>query len=192
MPHLVYVTHPQVVIDPAIPVPEWSLSEQGRARTRMACEQPWLRDVASIVASVERKAIETAEILARSCGLSVETLPNLEENDRSATGYLPSYEFERVANAFFANPDLSVRGWERAVDAQARVSAQVEKILREKRGAICMVGHGGVGTLLYCHLCQLPIDRGYDQPAGGGCYFLFDIDARRMLHGWRFFDRIDG
>ena len=191
MPHLIYVTHPQVVIDPAIPVPDWALSEHGRARAVAACKQPWLRDVATIIASVERKAIETAEIFARSRGLSIEVRTGLHENDRSATGYLMPEEFDQVANAFFANPSMSIRGWERAVDAQARISARAEELLKQRSGTVCLVGHGGVGTLLYCHLARLPIDRRYDQPAGGGCYFTFDTEARRVIHGWRLIDRID-
>ena len=192
MPHLIYVTHPQVTIDPAVPVPDWALSEQGRLRATGACKQPWLRDVATIIASIERKAIETAEILARARGFAVEVRPGLHENDRSATGYLAPQEFEQLADAFFANPNVSIRGWERAIDAQARIAAHAGQILRERRGTVCLVGHGGVGTLLYCHLAGLPIGRRHDQPAGGGCYFTFDIEARQVIHGWRFFDRIDG
>ena len=192
MPHLIYVTHPQVTIDPAVPVPDWGLSEQGRLRAMAACRQPWLRDVETIIASAERKAIETAEILAGARGLTVEVRSGLHENGRSATGYLAAPEFERLADAFFANPNLSARGWERALDAQARISAHAEQIPRDRRGTVCLVGHGGVGTLLYCHLAGLPVDRRYDQPVGGGCYFTFDIEARQVIHGWRFFDRIDG
>lgn len=36
------------------------------------------------------------------------------ENDRSSTGFLPPEEFEVVADAFFAQPGVSVRGWETA------------------------------------------------------------------------------
>jgi broad specificity phosphatase PhoE len=188
---LVYVTHPQVCIDPAVPVPDWGLSEVGRGRAEAACRQRWLTDVTRIVASTERKAMETADILARSRGIAVEVREDLQENDRSSTGFLPPAEFERVADSFFACPTESIRGWERAVDAQARIARRVDGILAEPRapGALCLVGHGGVGTLLFCHLSGLSIERKYDQPAGGGCYFTFDIAARRVLHGWRSIDQ---
>ena len=38
-----------------------------------------------------------------------------------------------MADAFFAKPEESVRGWERAVDAQARVAAAVDDILQASR-----------------------------------------------------------
>lgn len=99
----------------------------------------------------------------------------MEENDRSATGYLPEAEFQQMADAFFARPTESVRGWERAVDAQARIVAAVEAALAAYGDAgqrLLFVGHGGVGTLLLCHLAGYPISRAHDQPpVGGGCWF---------------------
>ncbi|MBP0649459.1 hypothetical protein J8J40_20635, partial [Mycobacterium tuberculosis] len=51
-------------------------------------------------------------------------------------------------------------------------------------GDVAFLGHGGVGTLLYCHLAGLAIDRRHDQPAQG-CYWLAERATHRPLHGWR-------
>jgi hypothetical protein len=59
-----YLTHPQVQIDPAVPVPQWGLSPVGRARTEAVASDTWLANTTQIVSSGERKAIETAEIIA--------------------------------------------------------------------------------------------------------------------------------
>ncbi|MBL8587774.1 MAG: histidine phosphatase family protein [Methylobacteriaceae bacterium] len=186
MSRAVYLTHPQVRIDPATPVPDWGLSDIGRARAAIAAAQGWTAGLSRIVASAERKAVETAEILAAPRRLSVEIRPAMHENDRSATGFLPPAEFETVADAFFAAPTRSVRGWERAVDAQARIVAEVDAALADHRaGDVAFVGHGGVGTLLWCALAGELIDRRYDQFAGGGCLFSFDIATRRVQGGWR-------
>jgi len=91
--HIRYLTHPQVKIDPAVPVPSWGF--------------------------------ETAEIIARELNVTVEVREAMHENDRSATGFLPPYEFETVANRFFADPLVSIRGWERAIDAQLRIVREV-------------------------------------------------------------------
>jgi broad specificity phosphatase PhoE len=186
----VYITHPQVVIDPAVPVPRWALSNVGRARAEAMTAEQWVRRIQRIVSSDETKAIETAEILARALGLHVEVREGMHENDRSATGFLPPPEFEVTADRFFAEPDRSVRGWERAVDAQRRIVEAIGAALAEQPDlATAFVGHGGVGTLLYCWLADAPIDRRYDQgPGGGGNYFAFDLADRRALQGWR---RID-
>lgn len=40
MPIAYYITHPQVQIDTTIPVPDWGLSDVGRARAHAMLEQP--------------------------------------------------------------------------------------------------------------------------------------------------------
>ncbi|WP_165216001.1 histidine phosphatase family protein [Affinirhizobium pseudoryzae] len=173
----VYITHPQVTIDPAVPVPDWGLSETGLARTRQAAALSWVRHLRRIVSSAERKAIETAEILADAAGVAPDIDPAMHENDRSATGFLPPPAFEEAADWFFAHPDDSFHGWERAVDAQARIVNAVSKVLagHDPNLPIAFVGHGGVGTLLKCHLARRPISRDCDQPGGGGNLFAFRL-----------------
>ena len=122
-----FITHPNVVISRDVPVPRWPLSELGKQRMRAGLRQPWVREIGAIYCSTEQKAIDGAEILAQHLGLGFTQIAELGENDRSATGFLPPDEFERVADQFFAWPDKSVRGWERAIDAQARVVRAVER-----------------------------------------------------------------
>ena len=123
--------------------------------------------------------------IAAALNVKLEIRNAMHENDRLATGYLPPAEFERVADAFFANPAVSVRGWERAVDAQKRIVKEMEAVLgRNKDGDILFVGHGAVGTLLFCHYSKLTIDRSHDQ-TGSGNYFSLLLDGRRVLHPWR-------
>ena len=55
-----YITHPQVAIDPAVPVPDWGLSERGRERAALAAAAGWAGQIGRFAASTERKAIETA------------------------------------------------------------------------------------------------------------------------------------
>lgn len=190
MPIAYYITHPQVRIDANIPVPEWGLSDIGRARAFAMLDQPWVGPVRRIVSSAERKAVETAEILAQHLHLAVEVRERMHENDRSATGFLPPPEFEAVADRFFANPHESIRGWERAIDAQHRIVGEVDAVLAAgAAGDVAFVGHGGVGTLLLLFLSGRDIGREADQPAGGGNYFAYDIGARHVIHGWRPIDR---
>lgn len=186
-----FITHPNVVIDPQLPVPRWPLSERGRARMRLGLRQPWVAELGAIYCSTEQKAIDGAQILAAHCGLDVVQVAALGENDRSATGFRPPPEFERLADRFFAEPTQSVEGWETAADAQARIVAAVSGIAQAHRdpGAVAIVSHGAVGTLLYCHLAGEPIDRRRDQPPnGGGNYFAFTMAPPRALGWWQAID----
>ena len=125
---LFFITHPEVVIEPEVPVPEWSLSAQGWLRMRACLQQPWVAGLKSLWSSTERKAKDGAAVLAAHLELEVHERENLGENDRSATGFLPPEEFQQVADQFFANPSESVRGWETAADAQARIVQAVEDV----------------------------------------------------------------
>lgn len=182
-----YVTHPQVRIDPDVPVPRWGLSDVGRARAEAAAARPWVRRLKRIVSSDETKAIELAEILAAVASVNVEIAADAHENDRSATGFLPPPEFEKAADWFFAHPDESFRGWERAIDAQARIVTVVKDVLanHDLNQPIAFIGHGGVGTLLRCHLAGLPIACSHDQPPnGGGNIHGFRLGDLKPLSGW--------
>ncbi len=188
MSQVLFITHPDVIIVPTVSVPEWRLSTAGLARMRVFAGQPRLRSVGSIWSSAERKAQDGARVLATALGLPWQVRPELGENDRSSTGYLPREVFERMADAFFAQPDISVRGWERAVDAQERIIAAVGAVIAatSQSGDIAIVSHGAVGALLLGHLSGRSIDRSLDQPAGnGGNFFAFDRETWRLGHGWR-------
>ena len=187
-----FITHPDVLIDPAVPVPDWPLSPRGRQRMTAALALPWIAQVRAIWSSTERKARDGAEILAAHLGLPVHLCPALGENDRSATGYLPKPEFESVADAFFAHPNDSIRGWERAIDAQHRIVNATTRVLHASQdcgGDIAIISHGGVGALLLAHLRGAPISRAHDQPPNnGGNYFTFTATTRKLHHPWRAID----
>jgi broad specificity phosphatase PhoE len=184
-----YLTHPEVHVDPAVPVPKWSLSARGRSRALAMLEQPWLAAVGRIVSSDETKAIETARLVAEHLQLPFEIRVGIGENDRSSLGFVAPAEFEVLANAFFAQPEQSIRGWERAVDAQRRIAQGLADLLTPAERDVLVVGHGGVGTLWFCFLNGLAIDRCHDQP-GQGHYFSVDQRTRRAEHGWRPIDAL--
>ena len=193
MANLYFITHPEVRIDPAVPVPEWTLSPRGQERMLRLLDQPWVSGLGAIWCSTERKALDVAAIIADAIGAVPRTLPALGENDRSATGYLPKAEFEATADAFFAHPTVSVRGWETAADAQTRIVAAIGTILSKAptERDIAVVSHGGVGALLLCHLKAYPISRTEDQPGnGGGNYYCFDQSTYSLRHGWMPIDQV--
>ncbi len=82
---ILYACHPEVVMDPAVPVPRWHLSDAGVHRMRAFAAA--LQRPDAVWASTECKAIEAAGILAARFGLPVQVHPGLDENNRSSTGY---------------------------------------------------------------------------------------------------------
>ena len=96
-----------------------------------------------------------------------------------------------MADAFFAQPTVSVRGWERAIDAQTRIVGAVRALVAAdtSTGLIAIVSHGAVGTLLYCHLAGHAIARKWDQPPNrGGNFFHFSLEPASVRARWQALD----
>ncbi len=189
MARILFLTHPEVVIDPAVPVPDWPLSGTGRLRMgRFAKLLETRGGLTAVWSSRERKARDGAEILAARLGIPHRIDPDLGENDRSATGYLAPPEFWEVVTEFFGRPDESARGWETARMAQARIVGAVNRLAAEEAtgGDIVVVSHGGVGRLLMALLQGVEIGE-EDQPAhpGGGCWMELDRASLAMAETWR-------
>lgn len=190
MTYALYVTHPQVVQDPNVPVPRWGLSPKGRERAERFANHRMARAARRILSSNETKALELAQALASLSGAPIETGENFGENDRSSTGFVPPDRFEQLADSFFAEPMVSIEGWERASDAQVRVVGAFEDALaRHDPGEpVIFTGHGAVGTLLKCYLGGFSIARSEDQrrigDPGGGNVFVVRLSDRRLLSDW--------
>lgn len=155
-------------------------------------DQAWVGSLRRVISSPEAKALETAQVLSSHLGLDIEVRPDSGKNDRSATGFRPPHEFERLADSFFGEPAESVQGWERAIDAQARIAKALGDLLDGDSRSLqdtAVIGHGAVGTLWYCALADLPISRHEDQPYQGH-YFSVDMGSRAPLHRWRPIDSV--
>lgn len=189
MASIFFVTHPEVVIDPAVPVPQWPLSATGRRRMGLFIDEALAgREVTAVWSSAERKALDGGEIVAVRLGIPHRIDEALGENDRSATGYLPPDEFWPVVAEFFGRPDESVRGWATARDEQARIVEAVRRVSRNEQtaGDVVVVSHGGVGQLLSAHLQGVAIgEEDRPQHPGGGCWMTLDRETLAIKEGWR-------
>jgi len=129
-----------------------------------------------------RKAVETAEIIAgiKRCRRST----GADSRERSiGDRLLAADEFEALANQFFAHLWPSVRGCERALDAQARIVREVERVLaRNRAGDVLLVGHGAVGN--FVTMPVLPSIEFMTRPPGAVSASCSQ-DGRRLLHSWR-------
>lgn len=96
----VYLTHPEVKIDPDVPVPEWGLSDIGRERAGKATFLPFAKEIKQVISSAEVKAVETAQVFSGRMNVFHRVLQFLHENDRSATGFLPPRNLRRQRMLF--------------------------------------------------------------------------------------------
>jgi broad specificity phosphatase PhoE len=200
-----FITHPDVIIDPAKPIERWGLSARGRERMRVLAGAPWVRRLGCVLSSSEQKALEAAEILVAELGVPHRVIHELGEFDRSSTGLLPPAEFWALVDEFIRWPERSIRGWETAAHAQARVLAAVrsgseqwlESAPIEGATDVAFVAHGAVGALLLAHLSGAAISRDFDQPpapvgspagSGGGYYYRFALPGLELEQSWQAID----
>lgn len=184
-----YLTHPEVVIDPNVPTPRWGLSDIGRARLQSAVDRGIFDHITHIISSSEQKAIDGAEIVGQRLNIGFTKDPMCDENDRSATGFLPAEKFNEIADQFFEQPDKNILGWETSRDAQKRIVTAISAHLQSHdEKTTLFVGHGAVGTLLKCHIGHRKISRDEDQRTigapGGGNIFAFDWASRKLKTDW--------
>jgi broad specificity phosphatase PhoE len=181
------VTHPEVRVEPDVPVPEWGLSEAGRDRPAHLLPLPWVPRLTRVVPSGEREALETAQALAAAAGLPVEVDPELGENDRSATGFLhrlPAAGGVRGAGRRVLRPSGRERAGRGTRGRRAAADRRRGRPRGGRRGRRRGAGPpGGVGTLLLCALLGVPIDRRHDRP-GQGSVFSYDPCTGRGAHPW--------
>lgn len=149
MSKLVLVRHAQPATDPCIGPTQWPLAEHGRASCAPLAEtlRPYLP--ATLYASREVKAAETAMLTARALGTRFTAWPGLHEHVRTTAGWLSEVDFQARIEALYARPTEAVYGEESADSAHARFSEAVAALLAEAQpGNVIVFTHGTVLTLL--------------------------------------------
>jgi broad specificity phosphatase PhoE len=156
VPDLILIKHSLPEIVPDVPASQWTLSETGRLRCNALAGKlaPYSPDI--IISSVELKAIETGQIIARHIDGPFRTFEGLHEHDRTGIGYLSSEQFETGVKAFFEFPEKLVLGNETAQQAYGRFSkaiAALENAYPNK--SLAVVAHGTVITLFVAQAAGL-------------------------------------
>jgi broad specificity phosphatase PhoE len=184
MPSQLYlVRHGRTQPDPTTAAALWRLSAAGRAETARLAAHPRWAEMAGFYASPEEKAIETARLLAEPHGQALTILPDLREVERGSV-FLADYD--TAVREFFACPDETVHGWERAADAGRRVAGCLEQIsARAGDRPVAVVSHGLALTLGLAALVPL------DQPLwefwrqiGFSAVAVLDLVTRRLVQGF--------
>jgi len=153
----VLIRHAATAPDQDRPNRLWPLTAAGRRDAERLVGA--LPPVAAVYASVEHKAVATAEPLAAAYGLAVRTNEDLGELRRPWSGGRTVYEV--AVGRCFAHPDApAAPGWETAVAALARFTAAVEGICgahADGGGAVAIATHGLVLSLYRARLLGRPI-----------------------------------
>jgi len=124
MNRVLLVRHAEPHVDIDLPAAEWSLTPRGVASTQRLAVTLKDANASLIVASPERKAIETARILAGELNLPIEQDERFSEQGAEAGQFLTDYaEFRALVRHHFDHPDKVVLRRESSHAASERFAA---------------------------------------------------------------------
>ncbi len=147
MRRLMLVRHAEPHIDIDLPAAEWFLTPRGVERTRRLAAELIAANPSLILASPERKALETARILAGEFNLPIEQDERFSEQGAEAGQFLTDYaEFRALVRYHFDHPDEVVLRQESSRAAATRfgeaLRTRFERL--DPAGPPVIVSHGRI------------------------------------------------
>lgn len=149
---LLLARHSVPLVSEDVDYRQWPLTDDGVLLAARAADYVAGFKPMRLVAGDERKAVQTAQIIAKRLGLSVELEPGLREHDRIGVPWQGSAQRTRELRELFARPTERVFGNETAVEALKRFDAALRRCLAERTGPVAVVTHGTVMSLYLARL----------------------------------------
>nr|WP_321979879.1 histidine phosphatase family protein [uncultured Cohaesibacter sp.] len=185
-----YLIHPQSLDTLSSPQGACALDDDARARAEAFARSGLLDGTAYIFSSSHAITRQTASVIGDLLSILPIVDAEMDESDTLISDALPEMGLvDRFKSLFSPKKEQAASQGESAMDAQDRIAAAylsaMERVLTSgMRGDVLMVGHGGVGALLFCYLSGQGIGAEFTPPPSG-YYFTYDWGARKMLHGWQ-------
>jgi len=177
--HMLYLIRHAHTQRTALPVETWPLSDLGRQQAQRLAELPFWQNVEMICASVEPKALQTAQIVAERRDFPVEPVFDLRELRRPGG---PVDDYESAVRQAFNNPTTSVNGWEPAGEAQTRIVTAIERLLMlHESKTLAVVSHGLALTLYLAYLTDISPSLELWQSISFASAIQVDPDARMII-----------
>jgi len=185
MTRLIYITHPETIINPQVPIRQWQISKNGKKQINHLLQLSFWKDMDVMYSSNEGKALHTAQEIENHCVHVKFPMPfgneDLSEVERI---FLRKKEYENTLKAFYSHPDKSSSGWETANDAAERTIRVISQIMEENSDkTVAIIGHGIVGALLVCFLKKkAPTEQEIQKKLGSLIHI--DWDNKKVLSEW--------
>ncbi|MEN8098156.1 MAG: histidine phosphatase family protein [Chloroflexota bacterium] len=175
------VRHPHTMVNLSIPSSEWTLSTAGLEEAEKLALQPFWKQVNHIYTSEEPKSQTTARIVAAHTGVAWESVPGLQELDRSSYQPPDIAAYRSAVARIFSTPGMSVRGWETGRAAEDRILNAVAELERDANGTYAIVSHGLVLTLLIARIAGLAEPYAFWKSIGFAAVARLDLEKRFLV-----------
>lgn len=149
---LLLVRHSSPAISDRMSYRDWPLSDEGRRLALRAAEYVAGFKPRQICSSDERKATDTAKVIARHCSLDVKVEPDLREHDRTGVPWRDAATRQQELQALFENPNEVVFGRESGSQALQRLTTAIDRVTTQMPGPWVLVSHGTVMALFLAKL----------------------------------------
>lgn len=151
--YLILIRHGQSQPVEGVDAQRWGLSAEGLEQSQALASRLGPYAPSIVFSSYERKAVQTAEVVARGLDVPHVLWPGLHEHMRTAVPYFDRETFLALVRRFFARPGELVFGQESAEQALTRFQTALYDLMDAyPRRTVAVVSHGTVLTLLLAPL----------------------------------------
>ncbi|MCC6239324.1 MAG: histidine phosphatase family protein [Phycisphaerales bacterium] len=148
MSKLILIKHAPPEKDADTPSHQWGLSAQGQQLSRIMAGELRQHAPQIIISSLEPKALQTAQIIARELAIPVETDADLAEHERNNVPLMETRDFISLMALLFNRPRQLVLGQETAEQAKKRITKALHRIFDQHPDqTIAVMTHGTVLAL---------------------------------------------
>lgn len=141
---LIFIRHSKTTINFKIPITQWELSEEGKILAKELSYDERIKNVDLIYSSDQKKAIQTAEIIAQTNDIPMKIEPHLTELSSITNGIIEN--FDEVVHDFNEGNIDRINDGETIEEGFERFNSAVNKIvkLNGDKKTIGIVSHGEI------------------------------------------------
>lgn len=156
------------------------LNNKGKKQARIISDYLKKEKVSVVYSSKLKRALEAANLIAKTHNLKVKEDRRLNEID---FGRLEGMTFEQIqkkhpgfARKYLSQPqNIKTPGGESFSEFKKRIRASLKQILDQEKGDVAIVAHGGVNRVIICELLKIPFSHFWQIKQDGGAINKIEI-----------------
>lgn len=153
---MLLIKHSEPVVDLGITPANWGLSDRGKQRAGLLAAYLADRKINALYSSSEVKAVQTAEIVASSTGLSINVVHDLREHDRENTPVEEAEKWRSLVVESIRKQDEQIYGSETVGTARMRFAKAIERLVKSDSGQnVAVIAHGTVISTFVAELLEI-------------------------------------
>ena len=156
------------------------LNSKGKKQARIISNYLKKEKVSVVYSSGLKRALETAELIAKTRNLKVKQDPRLNETNFGRWEGMTFKQIQKrypgLAKKFISNLlKLRIPGGESFPEFKNRINGFLKEILTRKKGNVVIVSHGGTNRVIICSLLKIPFSHLWQIKQNNGAISIIEI-----------------